>query len=63
MPKIYVPLDKDEAKALIALSICQKRDARMQAAFLVRRGLEQLGCLESADAKYVSKQTRKTNGK
>lgn len=48
MPKISTPLDTDEARALVKLSLQEKRDPRQQAALLIREQLEKLGLLQPA---------------
>lgn len=44
-PRIIVHFDEEERKALFSLALAEKRDARQQVAFLVRRQLEQLGLI------------------
>jgi hypothetical protein len=44
-----VVLHTEEHEALLALAERERRDPRSQAAFLIRRGLEQSGVLSSAD--------------
>lgn len=46
MTKIYIPLEKEEAQALIALANREKRQVGMQAALFVRQGLEALRLLK-----------------
>lgn len=47
MTKIYTPLEADEAKALLILSLREKRDPRQQAALLIRCELQRLGLLST----------------
>lgn len=58
MPKIFAPLDADEAKALVKLSLRERRDPRQQAAFLIRQQLERLGLLPSTPAAPKSEVSR-----
>lgn len=43
---VKVTLDPEEGRALVELARCMKREPEQQAAFLLRRGLEQLGLLQ-----------------
>lgn len=46
MTAIYTPLDPDEAKALLRLSLQEKRAPRDQAAYLIRQSLINAGLLQ-----------------
>ena len=48
LTKIYVPLDESERRALIQLSLAEKRDPRKQAALFIRQSLVNLGLLPPA---------------
>jgi hypothetical protein len=49
MTRIFVPLDKDERRALDRLGACELRDPRLQVRYLIRNELERRGLLVSAD--------------
>jgi len=46
--KVYIPLDVDERRALTKLAERERRDPRVQAAWIIRQYLEGLGLLPSA---------------
>jgi hypothetical protein len=48
MTRITLTLRDDEKTALITLAAREFRDPRMQAALLIRRGLEQRGLIEAS---------------
>lgn len=58
MSKLYIPLERDEARALVTLANREKRDPRLQAALFVRLGLERAGLLEQAAPKVLESDRR-----
>ncbi len=59
MTKLYVPLEKDERKALVNLASREKRDARLQAALFIRQGLERAGLLQPSDLQLAESTNEK----
>ena len=54
MPILKIVLDVDERNALGQLAEVEKRDPRSQAAFIIRRELEQLGLLSPIEETAVA---------
>ena len=54
MIRLTVPLNHEEREALLKLSNTEKRDPRLQAAFIIRRELERIGLLPSQKAKSIT---------
>ena len=56
MPILKIVLDVDERNALGQLAEVEKRDPRSQAAFIIRRELEELGLLSPIEETAVAPQ-------